>query len=190
MQVKQKVATESKIAQMFGKQIAQDTSRSGTDRCPESSKLETLSENEEKALLAGMEPDQDVTEAMHQSPENCKVEIAIPESSHEEYKEMLASPCSYDTKCTEDDQFTVNGSQSAKYSSENKGCKSLHAESTKKEVGSLPTPMKNMDSKEVSETRNDSKRNKPDDLKNPSKRAKSVGGKQKQSNLLGFFSVQ
>ena len=60
VQVKQKVATESKIAQMFGKQIAQDTSRSATDRCCEPSKDETLSENEEKALLAGMEPDQDV----------------------------------------------------------------------------------------------------------------------------------
>lgn len=50
--------------------------------------------------------------------------------------------------------------------------------------------MKNMDSQEVSETKNDLKRNKPDNLKNPSKRAKPVGGKQKQSNLLGFFSVQ
>lgn len=190
VQVKQKVATESKIAQMFGKQIAQDTSRSATDRCCEPSKDETLSENEEKALLAGMEPDQDVTEAMHQSPENCKIEIAIPESSHEEYKEVLASPCSYDSKCRRDNHFTVNGSQSAKNTSENKGYKSLHAESTIKEVGPLSAPMKNMDSQEVSETKKDLKRNKPDNLKNPSKRAKPVGGKQKQSNLLGFFSVQ
>lgn len=190
VQIKQKVATESKIAQMFGKQIAQDTSKSATDRCPEPGKDEALSEIEEKALLAGMEPDQDVTEAMHQSPENCKAEIAIPESSYEEYKEVLASPCSYDTKCRRDDHFTVNGSQSAKNSSENKVYKSLNAESTKKEVGPLPAPMKNMDSKEVSETKNDLKRNKLDNLKSPSKRAKSVGGKQKQSNLLGFFSVQ
>lgn len=56
-----------------------------TDAVSQPSKDETLGENEEKALLAGMEPDQDVTEAMHQSPENCKIEIAIPESSHEEY---------------------------------------------------------------------------------------------------------
>lgn len=179
MQIKQKVATESKIAQMFGKQIAQDTSIGN----------EALSKNEEKALLAGMEPDQDVTEAMHQSHVNRKVEMAIPESSHEEYKEVLALPCSFDTQCRKDDHFTVNDSQSAKNSSENKGNKSLHAESTKKEADPLSAPMKSKDSKEVSETKNDSKRSKPDDLKNPSKRAKSVGGK-KQSNLLGFFSVQ
>lgn len=160
-----------------------------------------LNEEDFKALLAGMEPDQNVSKTSGHSEEavDGSGRNAIPNSSSSPLKEQLREGSRpYQDKDTQ--QFVKSESK--------ENCKEEESAASGKEYGMQdiisPTGPINLKRSPVSTPVNlqarkastvtkdhDQKRQRTDDaLKDNSKKALDGDVKQKQSNLLGFFSKQ
>lgn len=220
------MASESKIAQMFGKQLAhQNTGPVDKGMSPSPVKRESpypdkgmspntdkgmspdfrdgdyLNEEDFKALLAGMEPDQDVTQAVSRSekPVDRSSRSALLNDSSPLKEQLREDSRPHQDKDTESPGFSP---QLVKSEKEN------HSPQTNKEeesdtsgrahgppsgkVSPVSTPVKPQARKASTAVHdNDSKRQRTNDTsKDTSKAALHAGAKQKQSNLLGFFSKQ
>lgn len=204
VQIKPKVASESTIAQLFGKRIVQDNSRiSNHGPSKEMEDGLDLSEEDQKALLAGMVPDQDVTEDLQKSEGDLELDgnskkEKVEGSSHQDDQKVEVS------ETLQGDEKDVQGSTlhpSARNESPDRGELSLsdqqHAgtqSSPSKSLEMKPNPLtspvkpkgrKSADSKDGV----DMKRRRTNDYsKDIGKIPKTAGTKEKQSNLLGFFT--
>ena len=207
-QIKPKAASESKIAQMFGKQRAHENTflsdkgmSPSPDRgmSPDTNKGmspnirdgDYLDEEDFKALLAGMEPDQDVTEAVSHSEEpgdqKCSRNVILNDKSP--LKEHLREDSSFSPQLVKSEKEnhspqTNMGDEPATSAKENGP--------TRVKSSPVSTPVKPQTRKASTGVKDhDPKRQRTNDAsKDASKNALHAGVKQKQSNLLGFFSKQ
>lgn len=210
-QIKPKVASESKIAQMFGKQLAHEntgptdkgiTSYPDKGMSPDTDKGmspdmrdgDYLNEEDFKALLAGMEPDQDVTKAVSHFEEpvdGSSRNVILNDSSP-----LKEQP--FQDKDTEtpgfSPQLVKSESKEVHLSEANKEVEFAGAgqEYGPTSVKTVSTPVKPQARKASTPVKDhDVKRQRTNDTsKDTSKNALHAGAKQKQSNLLGFFSKQ
>lgn len=190
------MASESKIAQMFGKKLAnENVSNKGmspdTDKgmSPNIRDEDYLNEEDFKAFLAGMEPDQDVSKALDHSGEavDGSSRNAIPNSSSP-LKELPRDGSESKANCL---SKTVEEEESA-ISSKEHGRDISRSGPIGLKSSPVSTPVKPQARKASPVVKdNDVKRQRTNDAsKDSSRKALDAGVKQKQSNLLGFFSKQ
>uniref|UniRef100_A0A7I4AHN3 Embryonic stem cell-specific 5-hydroxymethylcytosine-binding protein n=1 Tax=Physcomitrium patens TaxID=3218 RepID=A0A7I4AHN3_PHYPA len=162
-EIKPKVAGESNIAQMFGKQLAQENKSHVNKVMSQDIKDEDFLNDEDfKALLAGMQPDQDVSEAVSHS-EYSSLDRLNTQATPKEEAPPLIKP---ETK--EEDPPLIKPETKEEDPP-------LIKPETKEEDPPLIKPETKED--HVPQT------NKEED-------SATAGVKQKQSNLLGFFSKE
>ncbi|KAG0607604.1 hypothetical protein M758_8G041900 [Ceratodon purpureus] len=225
-EIKPKVASESKIAQMFGKQLAHQNTgpadkgmspsperrvspypnkgmspNSDKGMSPDFRDGDYLNEEDFKALLAGMEPDQDVTKAVShpEGPVDRSKTSALSNDSSSLKEQLHEDPRPHQDKDTETPgpspqlvkSEEENHSPHANKEEESATLGRAHGPTSVK-ISPVSTPVKPQARKASPAAKdNDSKRQRTTDTsKLTSKTALDAGAKQKQSNLLGFFSKQ
>jgi hypothetical protein len=189
-QIKPKVASESKIAQMFGKQLAHENK----GMSPDFGDGDYLNEEDFKALLAGMEPDQDVSKVVSHSEEpadrssgNAILNGSSPlkEQPSRPFQDDSATPCFSPQPVKSEKE---NHSPQTNKEDESATSDKVRGPTTVKS-SPVSTPVKPQARKVSTAVKeNDLKRQRPNDTSKDT--SKNAGAKQKQSNLLGFFSKQ
>jgi hypothetical protein len=205
-QIKPKVASESKIAQMFGKQLAHENKGmspspekgvspySNKGMSPDFGDGDYLNEEDFKALLAGMEPDQDVSKVVSHSEEpadrssgNAILNGSSPlkEQPSRPFQDDSATPCFSPQPVKSEKE---NHSPQTNKEDESATSDKVRGPTTVKS-SPVSTPVKPQARKVSTAVKeNDLKRQRPNDTSKDT--SKNAGAKQKQSNLLGFFSKQ
>lgn len=191
------MAGESKIAQMFGKQLANDNVPDNKGMSPDTDKgmspdirdADYLNDEDFKALLAGMEPDQDVSKALAHSEEagNGTTKANSSSAIKEELREG-----SQEKDIQQPDQFVKIESEENRPKEEETGSPTRDIPLNIK-TSPVSTPLKPHQVKRASTgiKDHDPKRQRTHDAsKENSNKPLDGGVKQKQSNLLGFFSKQ
>lgn len=197
-EVKPKVAGESKIAQMFGKQLAHENVPDNKGISPDTDKgmspdirdADYLNDEDFKALLAGMEPDQDVSKALAHSEEGGDG-ATKPKSSSSIKEELREGTQEKDTE--QPDQHVKLESEDIRPKGEETGASGKEYGTRNIKTSPVSTPVKPQQVKRASTgiKDHDPKRQRTHDAsKENSHKSSDAGVKQKQSNLLGFFSKQ
>lgn len=194
-EIKPKVAGESNIAQMFGKQLAQENKSHVNKVMSQDIKDEDFLNDEDfKALLAGMQPDQDVSEAVSHSEYSSLDRLNTQATPKEEAPPLIKpetkeeDPPLIKPETKEDHVPQTNKEEDSATAGNDISC----TEPTSPKTSPVSTPVKPQARTAATlVNRHDPKRQRVNDVsKGSSKNAVHAGVKQKQSNLLGFFSKE
>jgi hypothetical protein len=208
VQIKPKAAIDGALAQLFGKQKAHDVK---TLAIGSSLKDEILNEEEQKALLAGVEPDHDRSEVSQGEevseldlPEPQKTEVKNESYQHNQEGEGLGSSEDNSKQIsTPQGQSEREGSDGVPYVAQKEGLlpmdekvgrsSALEPPHVNPDILTHPTkPMSRKVAVEVKDVKDAKKRRTIGTSKGSTtnNNAHTGGAKEKQSNLFSFFVKQ